>query len=42
VFGFAINGVQRTARPTFGLAAFSLESKVAAGLLEDYEIEMLV
>jgi Cu-Zn family superoxide dismutase len=31
VFRFAINGVQRTARPTFGLrlAAYSLESKVA-------------
>jgi len=31
VFRFAMNGVQRTARPTFGLrlAAYSLESKVA-------------
>jgi Cu-Zn family superoxide dismutase len=32
VFGFAINGGHRTAHRTFGLAAFSLESKVATGL----------
>jgi hypothetical protein len=42
VFGFANNGVQRTARFTFGLAAFSLESNVAAGLPKHRAIEMRI